>query len=69
MAEKETGVVRVEGAEEGKGEDLVVGVAIRPRHSEAVGDYNQTLEPAPEKVGVAPTPDRVGVVLMDAPLL
>ena len=69
MAGKGTGVAQVAGAEEGKGEDPVVGVAIRPRHSEAVGDYNQTLEPVPGKVGVAPTPDRVGVVSMDAPLL
>lgn len=69
VAGKETGVARVVEVEEGKGEDPVVGVAIRPRHSEAVGDYNQTLEPVPGKVGVAPMPDRVGVVSMDAPLL
>ena len=65
-AGKEMGVARVVEVEEGKGEDPVVGVAIRPRHLEAVGDYNQILEPAPGKVGVAPTPDQVGVVSVDA---
>ena len=66
---KGTGVAQAAGAEEGKGEDPVVGVATHPRHSEVVDDYNQTLEPAPGKMGVAPMPDRVGVVSMDAPLL